>query len=155
MRSAGTSRRFNEVGTPERVSHPALTPADATGAAFVKLRYRYITEAREPTTTQNRPKPERQEQDHSVTHVDLIWSAVFHDTDCREGIAEIPSRRSFSTRPAIGSAVSRSIVCTEEPKFESGRTFQATRGVGILKTAGKVGVRSRPSLCGNLVSAPE
>ena len=35
-----------------RVSHPALTPADATGAAFVKLRYRYITEAREPTTTQ-------------------------------------------------------------------------------------------------------
>jgi len=46
MRSAGTSRRFNEVGTPERVSHPALTPADATGAAFVKLGYRHTTEAR-------------------------------------------------------------------------------------------------------------
>jgi len=46
MRSAGTCRHFNEVGTPERVSHPALTPADATGAAFVKLGYRHTTEAR-------------------------------------------------------------------------------------------------------------
>jgi len=51
MRSAGTSRRFNELGTPERVSHPALTPADATGTAFVKRGYRDTTEAREPTTT--------------------------------------------------------------------------------------------------------
>jgi len=88
-------------------------------------------------------------------------SACDSHQDRHKGIAEIPSRRSFSTRTPdaltqrIGSVKKHRLYRGTESSNpspssrESGRTFQATRGVGILKTAGKVGVRSRPRLCEN------
>ena len=80
-------------------------------------------------------------------------NSVFQTVVASEQFAiHYESRRTEDTK-LMRMAVSESQSCScsrtgssnpSPSSRESGRTFQATRGVGILKTAGKVGVRSRP-----------